>query len=47
MKKIYDHREYTWGLVGIALAAVCSGIMVLRRSSLKLAVIMVLMLALG
>lgn len=47
MKKIYDHREFTWGLVGIALAAVCGGIMVLRGSSLKLAVIMVLMLALG
>ena len=41
MKKIYDHREFTWGLVGIALAAVCGGIMVLRGSSLKLAVIMV------
>ena len=47
MKKIYDHREFTWGLVGIALAAVCGGIMVLRGPSLKLAVIMVLMLALG
>lgn len=47
MKKIYDHRGFSWGLVGIVLAAVCGGTMVLRGSSLKLAVSMVLMLALG
>lgn len=38
---------FSWGLVGIVLAAVCGGTMVLRGSSLKLAVSMVLMLALG
>lgn len=47
MKKIYDRRGFAWGVVCIALAAVCGGTMVLRGISVKLAVSMVLMLALG
>lgn len=47
MKKIYDRRGFAWGLMCIALAVVCGGTMVLRGPSLKLAVSMVLMLALG
>lgn len=47
MKKIYDRRGFAWGLVCIVLAAVCGGTMVLRGPSLKLAIGMVLMLALG
>lgn len=47
MKKICDRRMFAWGVICFALAAVCGVAMALRGVSVKLAVSMVLMLALG
>ena len=47
MKKICDRRKFIWGTACLLLAAACGGAMALRGVSVKLAVSMVLMLALG
>lgn len=47
MKKICDRRSFVGGLICVILAAACGVTMALRGVSVKLAVSMVLMLALG
>ncbi len=47
MKKICDRRSFVGGLMCVILAAACGVAMALRGVSVKLAVSMVLMLALG